>query len=140
MSRLLEAIADMQHYVRHDIDHDTCAACPRWDELQQAALESVKDRDILRQEVDRLLSQLGDISGAIGTTEYMDPPDGGSASLAGQVAQMRKEVLLQRKALEEVRPLVLGANFSLSRYPNYHAATAATESDRAIIAELEKNQ
>jgi hypothetical protein len=135
MSRLLEAVADMMNYVRHDIDHERCAACPRWDELQQAALQSVKDRDILRREVDGLLSQLGDITEAIGTTEYMDPPDGGSASLAGQVEQMREEILLQRKALDEVRPLVLGANFSLSRYPNYHAATAATESSRAITEE-----
>ena len=36
--RLLAAVVDMQHYVTHNTDPDACAACPRWDELQQAAV------------------------------------------------------------------------------------------------------
>ena len=41
--RLLAAIVDIQHYITHDIDPDKCAACPRWDELQSAAMEAVAE-------------------------------------------------------------------------------------------------
>ena len=46
--RLLNAVADLQHYITHDIDPDKCAACPRWDELQGAAMEAVEEIERLK--------------------------------------------------------------------------------------------
>lgn len=41
--------------------------------------------------------ELDAISAAIGTTCYMDPPDGGSVSLSEQVARMAKDAARYRK-------------------------------------------
>jgi hypothetical protein len=41
------------------------------------------------EELTRLRAALADVSAAIGTHEFMDPPDGGSPSLAEQVRRMR---------------------------------------------------
>ena len=46
--RLLNAIVDIQHYITHDIDPHKCAACPRWDELQGAAMEAVEEIERLK--------------------------------------------------------------------------------------------
>ena len=43
--RLLLAVVELQHYIKHDTDHNTCAACPRWNELQSAALAIVDQRE-----------------------------------------------------------------------------------------------
>ena len=41
-------------------------------------------------ERDKALAELADISSAIGSDEFMDPPDGGSVTLAEQVKRMRE--------------------------------------------------
>ena len=56
--RLLAAIVDLQHYITHDIDPDKCAACPRWDELQGAAVEMVAEVERLRAERDGLRERI----------------------------------------------------------------------------------
>lgn len=43
--RLLGAIADLQRHVIHHPDEAKCPVCPRWDELQQAALALVRAHD-----------------------------------------------------------------------------------------------
>jgi len=52
----------------------------------------------LQDIVDRQARELSEVSAAIGTDAYLDPPDGGSVSLGGQVRRMREELvgLLQR--------------------------------------------
>lgn len=40
-TRLLEAIVDIQHWLKHDID-EPCGSCIRFDELQLAAMELIK--------------------------------------------------------------------------------------------------
>ena len=55
--RLLAAIVDMQHYIKHGTDHERCAACPRWDELQGAAVAIVDEVTRLKAEVRRLKAQ-----------------------------------------------------------------------------------
>lgn len=49
--RLLSAVADLQHYITHDVDIDLCAACPRWDELQDAAMSTVSEIEVLRAQL-----------------------------------------------------------------------------------------
>lgn len=48
--------------------------------------------------IDRQARELSEVSAAIGTDAYLDPPDGGSVSLGEQVRRMRDELvrLLQR--------------------------------------------
>ena len=41
--RVLAAIVDIQHDIKHSTAHDTCAACPRWDKLQSAAVALVAE-------------------------------------------------------------------------------------------------
>lgn len=50
--RLLSALADIRHYITHDASVEHCAACPRWNELQDAAMEVTLelDREIARRE------------------------------------------------------------------------------------------
>lgn len=43
--RLLGAVADLQRFVIHHPDQARCPVCPRWDELQQAALALVRAHD-----------------------------------------------------------------------------------------------
>ena len=43
--RLLAAIADLHSYLVHHPDQERCPVCPRWDELQQAALALVRAHD-----------------------------------------------------------------------------------------------
>jgi len=56
--RLLAAVADMQHYVVHDVDQSKCAACPRWDELQSAAMAAAGQIDALNAELAALRAEL----------------------------------------------------------------------------------
>jgi hypothetical protein len=44
-----------------------------------------------REHYDALAAELDAVASAIGTSEYLDPPDGGSVTLAEQVARMRAE-------------------------------------------------
>lgn len=51
-------------------------------------------------EVERLTAEQDAVSAAIGTNEYMDPPDGGNVSLAEQVRRMRDALLARAEAWE----------------------------------------
>ena len=46
--RLLAAIVDIQHYITHGAEPLGCAACPRWDELQSAAVAIVGEVERLK--------------------------------------------------------------------------------------------
>ena len=72
-------------------DHDQILADPNatTDELRSIIAE-------LRQEVAWSWCELSNISTAIGTTVYMDPPDGGSPTLAEQVVRMAKDAARYR--------------------------------------------
>ena len=48
--RLLAPIVDIQHHITHGAEPLGCAACPRWDELQSAAVAIV-------DEVERLITE-----------------------------------------------------------------------------------
>lgn len=41
--RLLAAIVDIQHHITHGAEPVGCAACPRWDKLQSAAVAIVAE-------------------------------------------------------------------------------------------------
>ena len=47
-------------------------------------------------ELHSIIAELQAVSTAIGTTVYMDPPDGGSPTLAEQVARMAKDAARYR--------------------------------------------
>jgi hypothetical protein len=51
--RLLAAIVDIQHHITHGAEPLGCAACPRWDELQSAAVAIVDEAERLRGETQR---------------------------------------------------------------------------------------
>jgi len=46
------------------------------------------------------LQELDAVTGAIGTTRYMDPPDGGDVSLAEQVQRMAAHITVMEAALK----------------------------------------
>jgi hypothetical protein len=53
--------------------------------LRDTVSKLVMERDALR-------GQLDEVSSAIGSVRWMDPPDGGSVSLGEQVSRMRAEL------------------------------------------------
>ena len=57
--------------------------------------------ELLKREVARLTAEQDAVSVAIGTNEYMDPPDGGNVSLAEQVRRMRAALLARVEAAEK---------------------------------------
>jgi hypothetical protein len=59
-------------------------------------------RDIIGQR-DELSADLSEISAAIGTTRYMDPPDGGGVSLAEQVRRMKAELAVAHQELAAMK-------------------------------------
>ncbi|NDE17376.1 hypothetical protein EBZ80_20840 [bacterium] len=73
--RLLSAVVDLQHYVKHSHDSATCAACPRWDELQQAAVAAV---DAL---------SAADLAAAA----YRDRADRSAAKMHAEIERLRED-------------------------------------------------
>lgn len=68
-------------------------------EAWNRAIDTVPAEFVTAQDiVDRQARELSEVSAAIGTDAYLDPPDGGSVSLGEQVRRMRDELvgLLQR--------------------------------------------
>jgi hypothetical protein len=107
--RLLSAVVDLQHYVKHSHDPATCAACPRWDELQQAAFAAV---DAL---------SAADLAAAA----YRDRADRSAAKIHAEVEQMRE-------ALQRI------ADFTLLEFEGpHHMALACVETARAALAKAE---
>lgn len=49
-----------------------------------------------------LRTALAEISAAIGTNQYMDPPDGGSVTLAEQVRRMSAALAERQAAIDEL--------------------------------------
>lgn len=64
------------------------------------ARDAASEIERLQAEVTRLTAEQDAISVAIGTNEYMDPPDGGNVSLAEQVRRMRDALLARVEAAE----------------------------------------
>jgi len=59
---------------------------------------------LLTNEVIRSLNQqLQEVRNAIGSPEYMDPPDGGSVTIAGHVSRMREDRDQLRQQLEKIQ-------------------------------------
>ena len=61
----------------------------------------------LKSELSKAREELQDVSDAIGTTEYMDPPDGGSPSLAEQVSRMKQDLAKCREELEDLKAIAM---------------------------------
>ncbi|MCC7461293.1 MAG: hypothetical protein IT480_02390 [Gammaproteobacteria bacterium] len=57
----------------------------------------------LEAELDEARAALDDVSAALGTNEFMDPPDGGSPSLAEQVRRMRAALAEAQRDAERYR-------------------------------------
>jgi len=69
--------------------------------------------ELTKRERDAARAALADVSAAIGTNEFMDPPDGGSPSLAEQVRRMRAALAeAQRDAARLRRGLAFYADGS----------------------------
>ena len=100
------------------------------DGWQQALVDEFVDYVIGAAECEKcweakeLRMQVDAVSAAIGTTAYMDPPDGGSVSLAEQVARMRDD---HAAALAEWREI---AETETNRTSALHATIAA---QRALL-------
>ncbi|MCO6445695.1 MAG: hypothetical protein J5J04_16605 [Anaerolineae bacterium] len=88
VERLRQRTADyVEHICSRPADHE--------------ALEAADEIERLRAEVVRLTAEQDAVSAAIGTNEYMDPPDGGNVSLAEQVRRMRDALLARAEAAEK---------------------------------------
>lgn len=61
----------------------------------------IKRRDHYRECMESAGRELNAISAAIGTTQFMDPPDGGDVSLAEQVKRMRETLTTAERARDE---------------------------------------
>lgn len=75
------------------------------DLLEWAARDVLAMRQELAEHVywqDQLRQQLQEVCNAIGSPEYMDPPDGGSVTIAEQVSRMREDRDQLRQQLAEV--------------------------------------
>ena len=62
--------------------------------------------DLIREavtEIKSLRQQLQEVCNAIGSPEYMDPPDGGSVTIAGHVSRMREDRDQLRQQLEKIQ-------------------------------------
>ena len=101
------------------------------------------ERDALGAEVDQLAmyledrdSELAAVSAAIGTTEFMDPPDGGSPTLAEQVGRMRAELAALRAENERLKATLntLGTRWALPKAAERNTAEPAT--DTAPVVEV----
>lgn len=57
--RLLGAVADLQRFVIHHPDQARCPVCPRWDELQGAAMQAVTAIDDHKAELAALRALAG---------------------------------------------------------------------------------
>ena len=57
----------------------------------------------MEQDLAKCMSDLQAVSDAIGTTKYMDPPDGGSPSLAEQVSRMKADLAKCREENLQLR-------------------------------------
>ena len=68
---------------------------------QQTVDAITREREQLRAEVERLRAELDEIASVLPGVAYMDPPDGGSPSIAEQVGRMRAD--LDRTAAEVER-------------------------------------
>lgn len=55
--RLLGAVADLQRFVIHHPDQARCPVCPRWDELQGAAMQAVTAIDDHKAELAALRAE-----------------------------------------------------------------------------------
>lgn len=65
---------------------------PYWSASYGDVCRAVDREMALRAEVERLTADQNAVSEAIGTNEYLDPPDGGDVPLAEQVRRMRAEI------------------------------------------------
>ena len=90
-------------------------------ELMADLNKAESDLAALRAENERLKterdSELAAVSAAIGTTEFMDPPDGGSPTLAEQVGRMRAELAALRAENERLKATLntLGTRWALRK-------------------------
>ena len=93
------------------------------DLLEWATKDVLAMRQQLAEHVywqDQLRQQLQEVCNAIGSPEYMDPPDGGSVTVAEQVSrmredrdQLRQQVTLLRRALKQAYADIAGLHDQL---------------------------
>ena len=88
--------------------------------------EKAKDAiTALRAEIEGWAKREREVIDAIPPHYLRDPPDGGDVKLHEGVQRMAAENDRLRAALQEVKPLVLGANHSEARYPKARALIVA---------------
>lgn len=76
----------------------------------------VKAEKVARERAEQELANFGDrISAAIGTNDYLDPPDGGGPELAEQVRRMRTEVV-RLKEIAVLSRRFMRANWCTAEY------------------------
>lgn len=100
---LRAALESQENRAERLLDHaEECASrrCQAEDALGLAVIEADAVEICLRRAL-AAEAALSDVSGAIGTVEFMDPPDGGSVTLAEQVARMRAALGEAREAAEK---------------------------------------
>lgn len=95
----------------HPEGEHSAAGCRIGDRLDIALAEKAA-----RERAEQELANFGDrISAAIGTNDYLDPPDGGGPELAEQVRRMRTEVV-RLKEIAVLSRRFMRANWCTAEY------------------------
>lgn len=110
----------------------------KWSEENAALRERVRvlegERDAA---IGRWMQDKASISVAIGTTRFMDPPDGGSPTLAEQVQRMREALTAaeeRERVLTTLLERVLAANIAQGCKPDHPRVTLIHEIQAALNA------
>lgn len=125
-------------------DLDACHAAAAIQNLLARAEKAEVERDELfeamqhpsYEEENRLRDEQYAVSAAIGTSEYMDPPDGGSVTLAEQVSRMKAERDTLRAEVERLK-LTRGRYVPVAVRDQWKNRTEKAEAELARLREME---
>lgn len=120
-------------YFKDDADAD---AARLFDEAAtpDAFLALIRERDEALLWQGRVDNELSAVATAIGTVEFMDPPDGGDVSLAEQVSRMRAALSAAREEVERWTALALHLHRCLAEDGNsvWHQANLSVSPEEAL--------
>jgi len=120
-------------YFKDDADAD---AARLFDEAAtpDAFLALIRERDEALLWQGRVDNELSAVATAIGTVEFMDPPDGGDVSLAEQVSRMRAALSAAREEVKRWTALALHLHRCLAEDGNsvWHQANLSVSPEEAL--------
>ena len=101
---------------------------------EDAILALIRERDEALLWQGRVDNELSAVATAIGTVEFMDPPDGGDVSLSEQVSRMRAALSAAREEVKRWTALALHLHRCLAEDGNsvWHQANLSVSPEEAL--------